>query len=172
MHIPSSSVALLASCFLLILLATGCKVVDDDDEMEEVKEYVRVGDRLPPFTVQTVMGDGTPGTFSTARLTGQTVIVFFHTACSDCQRELPRLNDYYQRHCDEQGFQMVAISREEEAESIAAFWQEQGLTLPYSPQPDRSIYSLFASSVIPRVYVCTAQGVVTQVYIEQLPPDF
>ena len=149
---------------LLILTAVGCSsVVDDEDD---VKEYVKVGDRLPLFSVDVVDGDGKTATFSTAALTGETVIVLFHTSCGDCQRELPRLNDYYLQHCGDKGFQMVAISREEGAESVAAYWKEQGLSIPYSAQTDRRIYNLFASSIIPRTYFCSADGIITQILVE------
>ena len=137
-----------------------------DDEGGEVGEYVKVGDRLPLFSVETVQADGTTAKFSTTQLTGETVIVLFHTGCQDCQRELPRMNDYYLQHCGDKGFQMVAISREEGAESVAAYWKEQGLSIPYSAQTDRRIYNLFASSIIPRTYFCSADGTVTQILVE------
>jgi peroxiredoxin len=137
---------------------------DDDDG--EVTEYVKVGDRVPAFSVETVLADGSTATFSTAQLTGETVIVLFNTSCGDCQRELPRMNDYYLQHCGDKGFQMVAISREEGAESVAAYWKEQGLSIPYSAQTDRRIYNLFASSIIPRTYFCSADGIITQILVE------
>ena len=153
-------------CALFSLTAvTGCSMSDDDDE--ETTERVRVGDRIPLFTVSTVNSDGTEGMFTTAQLTGETVIVLFNTSCSDCQRDLPLLNDYYLQHRDDKGFQMVAISREEGAESVAAYWAANGLVMPYSAQPDRRIYSLFASSIIPRIYFCGANGIVTHVFIEK-----
>ena len=141
-----------------------CSMGDDDDG--EVTEYVKVGDRVPAFSVETVLADGSTAMFSTARLTGETVIVLFNTSCSDCQRELPRMNDYYLQHCGDKGFQMVAISREEGAESVAAYWKEQGLSIPYSAQTDRRIYNLFASSIIPRTYFCSADGIITQILVE------
>ena len=150
---------------LLLTMAVGCSTVVDDED-NEVKEYVTLGDRVPLFTVQIVAADGTVGTFSTTRLTGETVIVLFNTGCGDCRRELPLLNDYYLQHCNDEGFQMVAISREEDAESVAAYWKEQGLSIPYSAQTDRRIYHLFASSVIPRVYYCSAAGIITRIFIE------
>ena len=141
-----------------------CSMGDDDDG--EVTEYVKVGDRVPAFSVETVLTDGSTAMFSTARLTGETVIVLFNTSCGDCQRELPRMNDYYLQHCGDKGFQMVAISREEGAESVAAYWKEQGLSIPYSAQTDRRIYNLFASSVIPRTYFCSADGTITRILVE------
>ena len=141
-----------------------CSMGDDDDG--EVTEYVKVGDRVPAFSVETVLADGSTAMFSTAQLTGETVIVLFNTSCGDCQRELPRMNDYYLQHRHEKGFQMVAISRAEGAESVAAYWKEQGLSIPYSAQTDRRIYNLFASSIIPRTYFCSADGTVTRILVE------
>jgi thiol-disulfide isomerase/thioredoxin len=162
--------AFVSLCSVIFLLMLGaCSMSDDDDDSgsSEVKEYVKVGDRVPVFSVDVVDAEGRTSTFSTAQLTGETVIVLFNTSCGDCQRELPRLNDYYLEHRNDAGFQMVAISREEEPESVAAFWKEKGLSMPYSPQPDRRIYGLFASAVIPRVYFCGADGIITKVLIEK-----
>ena len=160
---------LFISYFLLLTLAAGCSSVNDDKD--EGGADVKVGDRVPLFTVETVTENGTKSVFSTERLTGETVIVLFHTSCGDCQRELPRLNAYYLQHCKDNGFQMVAISREEGAESVAAFWKEKQLSIPYSAQTDRRIYNLFASTYIPRVYFCTADGIVTKICVEQVDID-
>lgn len=147
---------------LLCLLLTGCSSIEDD----ETKERVAVGDRVPLFSVEMVK-DGERSTFSTAQLTGETVIVFFNTTCPDCQRDLPKLNQYYLKHKADEGFQMVAISREEGEEDVAAYWKDNGLQIPYFAQNDRRIYELFASSIIPRVYFVSAQGIVTRVFIER-----
>ena len=149
----------------MALLALSCNAVNDGDDTN-VKEYVKVGDRVPVFSVDVVDSGGRTSVFSTARLTGETVIVLFNTSCGDCRRELPQLNAYYLAHRHDKGFQMVAIAREESAESIAAYWQAQGFEIPYSPQPDRRIYNLFASAIIPRVYYCAADGTVTHILIE------
>ena len=147
---------------LLYLLLTGCSSIEDD----ETKERVAVGDRVPLFSVEMVK-DGERSTFSTSHLTGETVIVFFSVKCGDCQRDLPKLNQYYLKHKDDPGFQMIAISRAEGEELVVPFWEEYGLQIPYSAQNDRSIYELFASSKVPRVYFVSAQGIVTRVFIER-----
>jgi len=157
--------------FLTLCMFVGC-VVDEPGESSADTDLVGVGDRLPSFSVEVV--DSTVRyTFSSGALTGSTVIVFFNTSCSDCQRELPVLNDYYLRHRSDPGFQMVAIAREETEESIQAFWQSHGLSIPYSPQSDRRVYLLFATATIPRVYFCTKLGEITWVGIEKftLPSD-
>ena len=155
-----------SSIIALLLLLTGCSMVNDGSD--DPKDYVAVGDRLPAFTVPVVYSDGTTGTFTSTALTGPTVVVFFHTSCSDCQRELPRLDAYYRQHQHDDGFQMVAISREENAESVATFWADQHLAIPYSAQPDRRIYQLFATVTIPRIYFCNSQGIVTRIFVERI----
>lgn len=129
-------------CAALALLLGSC--VSD----REPESFVVAGDRLPSFTV--TMNDGSV-VESPSSLEGKiSVIAFFSTTCSDCRAELPELQAAYEQS-DEAVF--VLIAREEDAASIEAYWHDNGLTLPYSAQPDRAIYNVFAASGIPRVYI-------------------
>jgi len=159
-------VKMLIRLFLLPWLLVGCVVDEHSDEDDpDVSSIVRVGDLLPDFSVEVI--DGSSRTlFNNRDLEGTTIIVFFHTTCVDCQRELPELNDYYLRHRQDPGFQMVAIAREESEESIASYWKQHNLSIPYSPQTDRRIYNLFATQFIPRVYICSAKGIVLWMGVE------
>jgi thiol-disulfide isomerase/thioredoxin len=148
---------------LACLILWGCGSIHEEDD---VVERIVVGSRVPIFSVNVVDNEGLTTSFSTNRLYGETVIVFFSTQCKDCQRELPELNDYYLKHKDDEGFQMVAISRAEGEQSVADFWSANNLQIPYSAQEDRKIYDLFASSVIPRVYFVSSSGIITKVLIE------
>ena len=120
---------------------------------EEVEESVgnielRIGETLPDFTVQ--LNDGSH--LSTNDLKGGvSMIVFFHTQCRDCQKELPVIQRIYDT-CP-YPIQLVCISRNEEADAIQRYWKQNHLTLPYSAQKDANIYHLFAKSRIPRIYV-------------------
>ena len=73
---------------------------------------------------------------------------------------------------------IYCISREEPADEVAAYWQENGLTIPYSPQSGREVYNLFSERGIPRIYVSDKHLVVYSVYsdnpiaaFEQLKSD-
>ena len=156
---------------LWLAVCAGCSTITED---EDTIERVKVGDFMPLFSVTMMypettnpQHDQTTSQWTTMHLTGQTVIVFFNTSCGDCQRDLPLLNQYYLEHKDEPGFQMVAISREEGPESVAAYWAANGLAIPYSPQEDRRIYNLFASSIIPRIYFCGADRIITRIDVEK-----
>lgn len=138
--------AILCAAAIVSFLLCGCVKEDADYGWE-----IPAGADLPSFSVR--MCDGM--TVSSADLYGHAgVIVFFHTGCPDCRRELPEVQRAYDA-CAAAGkdIRFLCIAREEEDPEISGYWQVNGLTLPYSPQPDREVYSLFASSVIPRIYV-------------------
>lgn len=141
---------------VLAMAVTSC--IHDDDEWVE---RVAVGDRLPAFTV--TLNDGT---CYDSTEPGESVIVFFHTGCEDCQRELPLLDAQYKAG-EFDGRRIVCISRAEGEGSVAAYWKAHGLTLPYSAQPDRRIYDLFATAGIPRIYETDAVGIVVRVTLAE-----
>lgn len=130
---------------LVMVALTGCV-----NESEEPVWSLQVGDRLPEFEV--VLNNGDQVTTESLR-GSDSVIVFFNTSCGDCRRELPEIQKLYDE-CLRQNrpVRFICISREEGAASVAKFWEENNLTMPYSAQTDRRVYNLFASSGIPRLY--------------------
>lgn len=143
------------------------------NEDAESTSELKVGDVVSSFSVKVTLPDAEDWRFSnegdylfdTRKNKGhQSIIVFFHTTCPDCQKELPVLQELYSIIKKDSAREMVCIARAQEASDIRAYWQENGLTLPYAPQSDRSIYSLFASIGIPRIYITDPQGVVTHVF--------
>ncbi|MBS7396774.1 MAG: TlpA family protein disulfide reductase [Prevotellamassilia sp.] len=148
--------------FLLPAL-TMASCIDDDDAA--AGDSVGIGSPLPNFTV--TLSDGS--TVSTADLQGApSVIVFFHTLCGDCQRELPVVERFSHEF---PGVRFLCIARSQGKEEISAYWQKNGLTLSFSPQPDAVVYNLFANSYIPRVYVSDASCIVRQVFVEELDEE-
>ena len=92
------------------------------------------------------------------------MIVFFHTGCPDCRKELPVLQKIYTDYG--QRIRMVCISREESSAEIVRYWDENHLTLPYSAQENRTVYYQFAKSGIPRVYVIDKELVIRSVFTD------
>lgn len=156
---------LYAALFVLVaLLPVACITDAGSDEDTAVVEKVKVGDTLPDFTV--VLNDGTILTPSCLQLAVGGAIVFFHTDCPDCQRALP-IVDRVVRNMDHAPF-VVCISRAEGADAVASYWHAHALSLPYAAVSDRSIYELFASRTIPRIYVVNRRGKVTAVFVEKV----
>ncbi len=130
-------------------------------EKEEPEWALKAGDRLPEFEVVTLDGERVSSEDSFDRTL---VIVFFNTTCKDCQRELPVVQAQYEENMmlpESERSQYICIAREEGAADIERYWTENHLTLPVSPQTDRSIYSKFASIGIPRIFYAK-DGIITK----------
>lgn len=163
-----------ALCCLALLLGS-CV-----NEKEEPVSSVTTGQRCPSFSVR--LTDGT--TVTTADLAGHTtLLLFFDTACPDCRALLPVVQQVYdaitlpadqlQSGKDEsqEGSPLVlAISREEPAPQVADYWTANSLTIPVSPQPDRTVYNLFATSIIPRIYIIAPDLTITRTYVDSPLP--
>lgn len=148
---------------MLALIACGC--VHDDDYLDA--DIVKVGQMLPDFTV--AMNDGSVVTGEMLR-EGIAVVVFFDTSCSDCQQLLPQLQMLYDDYSEKAHF--VLISRAEGEATISPFWESNNLTMPYSAQSDRGVYNLFARSLVPRVYISDAEGVVRYIFADNPVPSY
>lgn len=133
---------------------------------EDIKpnSSISIGDTMPDFSIK--LNDGS--VLTSASLIGDvSMIVLFNTSCSDCRAELPIIESAQQLT----QVKTVCISRSESSESVATFWKENNLTLPYSAQPDDKIFKLFATSVIPRIYIFTSEGIVCASFSDNPLPD-
>lgn len=55
---------------------------------------------------------------------------------------------------------MLVIGREESNDSLKAFKQKNGFTFPMASDPDRSVFSKFATQAIPRTYLLSRDGTI------------
>ena len=88
MKVEIRSKVVILLCIVLAVFSS-C-ITDDDDDRGDFA--LVAGDALPQFSVE--MSDG--GVLNTQSFSGKVgVIVFFHTDCPDCQKELPVIRMYY-----------------------------------------------------------------------------
>lgn len=147
---------------LLLTLAAAALLVPAVPAATERKrsaDGIEVGDTLPDFFVRLTDGNGL---HSRDLRRNTAVLVFFHTSCGDCRRELPEI-DALQREAP-RGVRFLCISRADSLHRVREFWNSRGLTLPVAAEPTRRIYCLFARNVIPRIYVCAPGGRITAAY--------
>ena len=141
---------------LLVCPTQGCISEKDPDGPS-----LQVGEPLPQFEV--MLNDGKQ--ISTETFMGKTgVIVFFNTGCSDCQKELPVVQQLWDKIKNDDNIVMTVIARQESEKEILEYWEKTGLTMPFSPQEDTKIYNLFAPSVIPRIYISDPKGIIRYSY--------
>lgn len=148
---------------MLVCTTSGCVLDNEPDGPSKV-----VGDTLPKFEV--IMNDGR--IISDSSLKNKVAaIVFFNTDCSDCRKELPVIQQLWDRYKEMPDVEIVPIAREESEKEILDFWKANGLNMPFSPQSSREVYSLFASNVIPRIYISDPQGTIVAAYDDSNMPS-
>lgn len=116
------------------------------------------GECIPPFSTMTLEGR----TVTDRDLLGKpSVVIFFSTTCPDCHRQLPEAEAVHIAAGEDAN--VLAIAREEDRETVSAFWTRNGFTMPCAAPGDRRIYDLFdrgSRSGVPLVYLTDGKGVV------------
>lgn len=132
---------------------------DPRQEKFAASTRISVGDKAPNFTCTTLNGK----TISLSELQGKVVLVnFFATWCGSCVREMPYLQSEVFDAFRADDFFMIAIAREQQVNDITEFknTKGKGLTFPLAVDTDSSIYNLFATQFIPRIFVIDKEGIV------------
>lgn len=116
---------------------------------------VKVGEQVPDFRVE--MFDGK--IVDIKELRGKVVLLnFWATWCPPCWQELKRVQRDVIDRFKEEDFVFLPISRQDSYEKIKAFREQTGHRFPMGMDPDRKIYSLFATATIPRNFLIDKNG--------------
>ena len=123
---------------------------------QDDKSLVKVGDAVPAFVIS--HDDGTQIVSSSYK--GKVVLInFFATWCPPCQKELAEVkNTLWPKYKDNKNFVLLTIGREHDDAELKTYNKKKGFEFPLYPDKDRSIYSAFAESLIPRSYLIDKQG--------------
>ncbi len=111
----------------------------------------------PDFTLPDL--NGTKVTLSQYR--GKVVLLnFWPTWCPPCRREMPTIQEAYQRHKD-QGFEVVAVSVDAGPQSdVQHFLEELGLSFQVLLDPNMEVLHAFDSFSLPTTIVIDRRGVI------------
>lgn len=155
-------------CLSLTFLLNSC-VNEDNEWYGEGDREVAIGEKVPAFSVV----DNNGNILDNTCLTGKaSILVFFNTRCGDCRDELPVLQKIYDEYKTADDVVIMTISLSEDNNSISDYWNKHGLTLPYSAQPDKKVYNLFANKVIPMLYVIDKRQVIRYIHTDNPIADY
>jgi len=152
------------SLALLIFLSTSLLFADDQGTK------VKNGQKVPEFKFELNKSD--KGAISDYR--GKIVLInFFATWCPPCRKELPEIEkDIWSQYKGNPRFAMLTFGREHNWEELNIFKEQNNISFPVYPDPDRSIYGFFAEKMIPRNFVIDENGNIIYMSVGFNPDEF
>ena len=134
---------------------------------ESAPDPVGRGTPAPPFALERL--DGPPVELS--RLRGRVVLVnFWATWCKPCEEEMPAMERLYRELRDE-GFELLAVSVDDEREPVVRFRDRLGLTFPILLDPGQAVASAYQTFRFPESLLVDRRGGIVERYIGIKPWD-
>ena len=123
---------------------------------QEEMTLLKKSDQVPAFEFEKSTGKMQ----NISELKGKTVLItFFATWCGPCRKELPHIQaDIYNKYKANPNFELIILGREHSWEEVDKFKAENKFTMPFYPDPERKIYSKFATQFIPRNFLISPEG--------------
>ena len=108
---------------------------------------------------------GSPDSFVLSEKRGRVVLVnFWATWCKPCEEEMPSMERLYQRLAP-QGFELVAVSVDEEAGDIDKFLRRTPVSFPIALDPGQDISRLYQTQGYPESLLVDQDGRILERYV-------
>ncbi|MCH7866326.1 MAG: TlpA family protein disulfide reductase [Myxococcales bacterium] len=129
---------------------------------EEVDSPVARGLEAPAFSLPVLGGEGTVNLVDTR---GQVVLLnFWATWCKPCEDEMPAMDRLY-RSLAAEGFEMLAVSVDEEPEAVEKFRQRLGVSFPILLDPHQEVSRRYQTTGFPESLLIDRDGMIVERYI-------
>lgn len=141
------------SLLSLIAAFTALTVINGQADLTTL---TKVGDKAPLFACRTIDGK----TIDISQLQGKIIMInFFATWCPPCNLELPVLQkNIWDKYKNNKDFVLVILGREQDEKVVGDFVTAKKFTMPFAPDPERKIFSLYATQNIPRNVIIGKDG--------------
>lgn len=129
---------------------------------EEVESPVARGLEAPTFSLPVLGGEGTMDLVDTR---GQVVLLnFWATWCKPCEDEMPAMDRLY-RSLAPEGFEMLAVSVDEDPELVEKFCQRLGVSFPILLDPQQVVSRRYQTTGFPESLLIDRDGMIVERYI-------
>jgi thiol-disulfide isomerase/thioredoxin len=132
-----------------------------------VRADAELGKPLPAF--DSVLLDGT--TLRGEQFAGRPLlVVFWATWCPLCRKELPHIEQLYQRH-KARGFEVLAVSIDAERLEVDEFLRDHKYGFPVAMRSERHSHIFGVTKTPPRLFLVDRQGVLRFKHLGAVGPD-
>lgn len=134
---------------------------------------LRRGDAAPDFDLPVMGGGGggEAGQRALADYAGQVVLVnFWATWCKPCEEEMPAMERLY-KELSPRGFELLAISVDEQSDVVEAFLARMALSFPVLHDADQSVSRSYQTMGYPESLLLDRRGVIVERYVGPKPWD-
>jgi cytochrome c biogenesis protein CcmG/thiol:disulfide interchange protein DsbE len=129
---------------------------------DEVAGPVSRGVEAPAFDLP-LLGAAKPVSLEQYR--GKVVLLnFWATWCKPCEDEMPAMDRLYRALAPE-GFEMLAVSVDEETELVESFRQRLGVSFPILMDPAQDVSRLYQTTGFPESLLIDSNGMIVERYI-------
>jgi thiol-disulfide isomerase/thioredoxin len=123
---------------------------------QEETTLVKISDPVPTFQFEKIPGQIQNITDYKGKLV---LITFFATWCGPCRKELPHIQmDIYNKYKNNPNFELLIFGREHSWDEVNKFKADNKFAMAFYPDPERKIYSKFATQFIPRNFLISPEG--------------
>ena len=145
----------------MVMIAQSC--INDGNESADETTLVKIGQKAPDFTVE--MLDGSRVRLSELR--GEVVLLtFWDPECPACRNEMAAAPSSIVDRMRAASVNYLPISRGYDRKTIADFCTNNGYEFSVGLDPDKAIYSLYATKYVPRSFLIDKRGVIRYLYVE------
>ena len=124
-----------------------------------------VGEIAPDFTLVDIRADEQ---VSLSQFDGQPVMLnFWATWCPPCRKEMPLLQDTYEKHQDD-GLEILTIAVSDKANNVLDFSEQHDLTFPLLIDKKDRVAVQYKIMGIPTSYFINPDGVIESVQVGDL----
>ena len=129
---------------------------------EDVASPVSRGVEAPSFRLP-VLGASSPVSLEQYR--GKVVLLnFWATWCKPCEDEMPAMDRLYRALAPE-GFEMLAVSVDEEPDPVESFRQRLGVSFPILLDPAQDVSRLYQTTGFPESLLIDGRGMIVERYV-------
>jgi peroxiredoxin len=130
----------------------------------DVESPARVGRGVaaPNFQLERLEA---PGLVSLADFRGRVVLLnFWATWCKPCEDEMPSMERLY-RQLHPAGFELVAVSVDEDASDVEAFRDRMGISFTIALDPRQEVSRLYQTTGFPESVLIDREGQILERYV-------